>query len=74
MNRPAPAQTCHACPEQATQQWQREGTADEAAAYHAAVDEWRKTQGLPPMPDTAAIRQVPVLVAVYGCDEHGQPT
>ena len=62
---------CHACDQPATQQWQRQASDDEAAQYHANMNTWRKTQGLPPMPDTAAIRQTPVLVAVFGCDDHG---
>lgn len=73
MNRPAPAQTCHACPEQATQQWQRVATDDEATAYHQAMDDWRASQGLPPMPETVAVRQAPVQMAVFGCGQHGEP-
>jgi hypothetical protein len=63
---------CHACDKPATQQWQRPATDDETTAYHTAMDEWRKSQGLPPMPDTAAVRQTPALVVVYGCAEHGE--
>lgn len=66
--------TCHACPEPATSQWHREGTDEEAAAYHANVDAWRISEGLGPMPEDAAIKRVPVLVAVYGCDVHSDPS
>lgn len=64
------APTCH-CGETATQQAHREATDEEAAAYHRGVDEWRTSQGLPPMPENAAVRQQPVMVPVFGCDEHG---
>lgn len=61
---------CHACDQPATHQWQREATADEAGQYHANMDAWRASEGLEPMPDTAAIRTAPVMLPVFGCDKH----
>lgn len=72
MTASTPVPACHACQSPATQQWARAATDDEATQYHASMDVWRTSQGLPPMPETAAIRQAPVLMAVYGCDDHGQ--
>lgn len=62
---------CHACDQPAVQQWERDATPDETSRYHANMDAWRTSQGLEPMPETAAIRNAPVQIAVYGCDEHG---
>jgi hypothetical protein len=61
---------CSTCGAPATRQTEREATAEEAAAHHQAMDEWRTTEGLPPMPAGSAYKQAPVMITVLGCDEH----
>ena len=67
------ALTCRDCLQPATHMHQRAATPDEGAAYLAAMDEWRVSQGLGPLPDTAAIRSADHTVAVHTCCAHRDP-
>lgn len=74
MTTPTPIPACNACDQPATRHWQRDATDAEAAQYHAAMAAWRRAERLEPFPEDAAILHAPVLVAVYGCDDHGDIT
>lgn len=58
------------CGQPATHAHQRPATGDEAAAYLANMDTWRTSQGLPPMPEDAAIRHADHHVTVHTCCAH----
>lgn len=69
-----PERTCHACDQPPTGVHHRDATAEETAAYHRGMDQWRAAEGLPPMPEDAAIRRAQATVTVLHCDDHGPHT
>lgn len=60
---------CH-CGAPATHQSHRDATPDETAASLKAMDAWRVSQGLGPLPADATIRHHPHEIPVYTCCAH----